>query len=127
MPYPPIDDFVTFLPTADLEATTRFYREALGLRLVLDQGLCRIFEVSPNGFVGFCERESCADAHKVVLTLVTSELEAWHDRLIEIGVPTDGPVRANPTYRIDHFYAMDPNGYRVEVQRFHDSPWHSST
>lgn len=125
MPSPSLDDFIAFLPTRDLEATTRFYRDALGLPLVLDQGACRLFRVSPNGFIGFCERAPCREADKVVLTLVTQEVEAWHARLAELGIALDGPVRANPAFHIDHFYAEDPNGYRIEVQRFHDPGWKS--
>ena len=45
----PFADCVTFLPSADLEATSAFYETALGLPLALDQGGCRIYRTSPNG------------------------------------------------------------------------------
>ena len=46
----PFDQQVTFLYTADLQATLDFYENTLGLPLVLDQGGCRIYGVAANAF-----------------------------------------------------------------------------
>ena len=59
-PMPPFTQQVTFLYTPDLATTARFYEQILGLELVLDQGVCRIYRVSRDGFVGFCQKEGVA-------------------------------------------------------------------
>lgn len=115
---------ITFLPTADLAATRRFYEDALGLTLRLDQKTCLIFEVTRESCFGFCQAEQAlSPSDGVVLTLVTDHVLEWHARLTERGIPTDGPPRENPRFQIFHFYTSDPNGYLVEVQRFLDPRW----
>ncbi len=52
MTMPPIDQQVTFIYSADLERSRRFYAEVLGLEQVLDQGACRIFRVAGEGSWG---------------------------------------------------------------------------
>ena len=44
-------DLITFYGTKDIEATTAFYQDLLGLRLASDQGKCRIFEVAPLSLI----------------------------------------------------------------------------
>ncbi len=121
---PSIDESITFLPTADLAATRRFYEEALGLKLRLDQGSCLIFELAPGQHIGFCAKDSAvAPPERIMITLVTQEVEAWYDHLLAQGLSPDGPPRLNPSYKIFHFFVADPSGYLVEVQRFEDPRW----
>ena len=116
---------VTFVYTNDLDRTTRFYGETLGLELVLDQGPCHIYRVTPSSFLGVCAcREGRAVAPEgVVLTLVTDEVDAWYERLQAAGVPLEGPPEKSETFQVYCFFARDPEGYRVEFQRFLDPRW----
>lgn len=115
---------ITFLPTCDLGDTREFYQNALGLELALDQGSCLIFRVVGGGFWGFCQSTiDLASPERTILTLVTNDVDGWHTSLVERGVAVDAPPRVNPQYQIYHFFAADPNGYRIEVQRFLDERW----
>ena len=49
MAHSPFSSQITFLYTPDLEATAHFYEEILTLPLKLDQGTCRIYQVSQDG------------------------------------------------------------------------------
>lgn len=118
-----IDALITFLPVADLDATHRFYGGVLDLPLALDQGACRIYRVAGGGYVGFCARPGASAVPGVIVTLVTDDVEAWHRRVTDAGIETDGPPRRNPRYDIVHFYTRDPDGWAVEVQRFEDPRW----
>ena len=117
---PSLEAFIAFLPVADLSATHHFYGELLGLPLALDQGTCRIYRVAGGGYVGFCERDDASPAPGVIVTLVTTEVDVWYDRLQATGIQTDGPPRYNERYGIYHFFASDPDGWSVEVQCFED-------
>ena len=124
MSHPSIDQQITFLHTRDLEATDRFYREVLGLRLALDQGDCRVYRVGSAAFVGFCARESAPERPQgVILTLVTQQVDRWYDVLCERGVVFEKPPAHNPRYGIYHCFLRDPNGYLIEIQRFLDPNW----
>ncbi len=125
MPAP--DTLITFLPVNDLNVTHEFYHGVLELPLVLDQGACRIYRVSAGGCVGFCRRDDVTVADGVIVTLVTAEVDRWYRRLVALGVETDGPPRDNPDYKIYHFYTRDPDGWAVEVQRFHEPDWSATS
>ena len=124
MPHPPIQQQVSFLYTRDLAATAHFYEGTLGLTLALDQGDCRIYRVSRDGFLGFCQRQE-APGHPagVILTLVTLEVDEWHRYLSDRGVAFEKPPTLNAKYNIYHCFLRDPNGYLIEIQRFLDPAW----
>ncbi|CAN1496606.1 VOC domain containing protein [Fimbriimonadaceae bacterium] len=110
---------ITFLPTKNLKATDRFYQGMLGLQLALDQGVCRIYSVGIDGAWGFCEHVPLLDdPSKVTLTMVVPDVNEWHVRLTVEGATVDGPPRINQRFGIQHFYTTDPNGYRLEIQKF---------
>lgn len=119
----PFDSQITFVYTADLSAAARFYGELLGLPLALDQGSCRIYRVTPTAFLGVCSRPAVQATDSVILTLVTDDVDGWFARLSAAGVSVDTPPTMNPTYRIYHFFVRDPDGWRVELQRFEDPRW----
>jgi catechol 2,3-dioxygenase-like lactoylglutathione lyase family enzyme len=126
MTHPPFSSQITFVYTHDLAATAHFYEQVLSLPLKLDQGSCRIYQVSQDGYLGFCQcadtpQESYAPAkHHVILTLVTSEVDEWYQRLSNRGVIFEKPPSVNPKYSIYHCFVRDPNGYLIEIQRFLD-------
>ncbi len=118
----PFEQQVTFLYTADLAATARFYEEIIGLSLALDQGSCRIYQVSGDGFLGFCQRAG-ASPSGVIVTFVTQDVDGWYARCLERGAAFEKAPAFNPDYNIYHCFLRDPNGYLLEIQRFCDPTW----
>jgi catechol 2,3-dioxygenase-like lactoylglutathione lyase family enzyme len=114
---------ITFLKTSDLEETTHFYRNILKLPLVLDQGPCRIFRILPGAYVGFCIQDTAPDNRDVILTLVLEDVDSVCTALEGAGVPIEVQPRYNEQYQIYQCFARDPNGYLIEIQRFHDPGW----
>ena len=118
-----LDAHITFLATVDLGATARFYEDVLGLALALDQGTCRIYRVRDGAFIGFCERDETPSPDGVIVTLVTDDVDGWHERLTARGVAFEKPPALHPKYQIYHCFLRDPNGYLLEIQRFEDPRW----
>ena len=119
------DQQVTFLYATDLERSARFYRDVLGLHLVLDQGPCQIFQVAGDAFLGVCR---CAEARPsapdgVIVTLVSQDVDGWHAKLKARSVPMEAPPAFNETYNIYHLFLRDPDGYCIEIQQFRDPSW----
>jgi catechol 2,3-dioxygenase-like lactoylglutathione lyase family enzyme len=114
---------ITFLKTADLESTTRFYTQILGLPQVLDQGTCRIFRLRPGAYLGFCSSEAAPEQPCVILTLVVEDVDGACAELRRAGVPIEVEPRVNERYQIYQCFARDPNGYMLEIQRFLDPAW----
>ncbi len=121
---PPFDQQVTFLYTRDLPATAAFYETVLGFDLVLDQGTCRIYRISDDGFLGFCTRaEADARASHVIFTMVTDDVDAWHERVKAAGALVEKPPSHSEQYNVYQFFFRDPNGYLLEIQQFRDPAW----
>ena len=113
---------VSFYYTTDLHRSASFWEEQVGLELVLDQGSCRIYRVSSDGFIGFCEQEQTSPGD-VIITLVTQDVDGRCERLKERGIVFEKPPTFNPKFNIYHAFFRDPSGYLVEIQRFEDPRW----
>lgn len=116
---PHFDSQLTFCYTDNLQRTSEWYQKVLGLELAIDQGKCHILRVTPQSFLGICERDAVSIHHEnVILTFVTDDVDAWYDRLLRYKAIVVDEPKENPAYNIYHFFARDPNGYRIEIQRF---------
>lgn len=110
---------ITFCYTDNLSVTDKFYQGVLGLPLVLDQGTCHIYCVTEGAYIGFCRRSAVGIDHDdLILTLVTDDVDGWYERLKASGATVVEPPRTDERLGIYHFFARDPNGYRLEFQRF---------
>jgi len=110
---------ITVLDTRDLAQTADFYERVLGLRLARDQGTCRIYHVSGEAYLGFCQRaDAPAEPRGLTLTFVTDRVDEVCADLRRAGVGFVKEPADNPPYRIYNAFVRDPNGYLVEIQRF---------
>ena len=116
------DAFIPFYPVHDLEATRDFYVRELGLELEREEGRCMILRAA-GGHVGFCLFDgSLPDHDGLTLALVSPDVDGVYQRLRRLGAETELPPRRDEHYRVYHFYARDPDGYRVEIRQFIERP-----
>ncbi len=121
------DALITFIYVDDLDRSDRFYREVLGLPLVLEQAHCRIYRVSDGGFVGVCRSgDRPTTPAGVIITLVRDDVDEFCRELVARGVELETPPTHNPRFAIYHAFLRDPDGYLIEVQRFDDPDWSSA-
>jgi catechol 2,3-dioxygenase-like lactoylglutathione lyase family enzyme len=120
------DQQITFIYVQDLAISQSFYENLLGLDLILDQGACRIVKTSGDAYLGYCfspGRERGEDG--VLITLVTPYVDEWYEYLLENEVVLLDPPKLNTEYGIYHFFFLDPDGYKIEIQHFTDENWNS--
>jgi catechol 2,3-dioxygenase-like lactoylglutathione lyase family enzyme len=126
-----VADQITFLYCSDLSKTGAFYEDLLGFPLVIDQGSCRVVQVSEGGggYLGYCERlDGKGIVAGMIFTLTVNdkdEVDRWYEYLLKKGVEIPDPPQDNPRYGIYHFFFEDPDGYKLEIQAFHDREWKS--
>jgi catechol 2,3-dioxygenase-like lactoylglutathione lyase family enzyme len=124
MKRPSFTQQITFLHTVDLQKTADFYENILRLPLVVDQGVCRIYAVNGDAYLGFCEHlEAPERPSGIIITLVSPEVDTWYAYLQAQGITFDKPPQHNSRYNIYHCFLHDPNGYLLEIQRFEDPAW----
>lgn len=125
------DQQVTFLYVKDLEKSGRFYGETLGLELVLNQGLARIYRVgSGNAFLGICLSSAVQQAPPadraplgVIVTFVTEDVDSAYGALRAKRVEFEKAPAVNTTYNIYNCFFRDPDGYLLEIQKFMSPDW----
>lgn len=124
MDRPPITDSIVFTYTDDLTASSRFFAGTLELELVVDQGACHIFRLSPTSYIGVCAIPGRPRTTAgVTITIVTPDVDAWHRFLTAKGLVYDTPPRNSARFNVYSSLFIDPNGYRIEIQNFNDPDW----
>jgi catechol 2,3-dioxygenase-like lactoylglutathione lyase family enzyme len=120
---PPFAEQITFVFVSDLDRSHAFYCEVLGLPLALDQGSCRIYRITGTAYLGVCARPEEVSPGGIILTLITDEVDRWHERLVAASVPVIRGPGYSEQYRVYHAFYQDPDGYLVETQQFRDAAW----
>ena len=86
-PRPSIGRTVVFTYTNDLPEASTVFREVLELEFVVDQGACHIFRLTEESYIGVCDLpDRPTESGAVTITLVSDDVEGWHDFLAEKGV-----------------------------------------
>jgi catechol 2,3-dioxygenase-like lactoylglutathione lyase family enzyme len=110
---------VTFLPTDSHQKVIDFYEGILGLELVRDQTLCRIYKTGPTSYIGFCERGySIPREFRVVITLLIDDVDGVYKHLKANNIATESEPELSERFNVYQFFIRDPHGYVVEIQRF---------
>lgn len=120
MKRPNITCQITWVYTNDLEHTSDFYHNDLGLKLVLDEGTARIFQVSAAAQIGVCTafENRIVEPKGGMITLVTDAVDEWYFQLVNKGVVIKNPPHVLEKFNIYTFFLEDPNGYVIEIQQF---------
>lgn len=119
---PPSSPFmaITFLYYRDLARAETFYRDVLGLPLVIDQGFAKIFRLADGAHVGLVDEargmNDWQEAKCVQLCLRVPDVEAWHAWAQDAGLNELSRLFVNETIGIRAFVFRDPEGYQIEVQ-----------
>lgn len=115
------DGLIIFLGTKDIEKCHEFYNGLLGFELYKDQGACRIYNIPGGGRIGFCSHiEVMHGERSPIITLLTDEVDIIYNNLKNNGTYMISIPNTNQRFNIYHFFAKDPDGYTVEIQRFLD-------
>ena len=115
-----MESCVTFFPVSDIEATTGFYTDVIGLKLWKDMGRCRIFECG-GGYWGFCQYD---DGRKPALGVCpsinmtcTEDVDSKYINIKAMDVPVKQPPLKHKDFPVYSFFINDPDGYLVEFQK----------
>lgn len=119
-----IEQNVVWLYTEQLDRLAGFYRDVIGLKRVLDQGNCQVFQVSPTGFLGVCNKPGRPLGTKgMVFTFLVADVEAAYQHFKARGVAFDAPPDMSADQPIHSCFFRDPEGYLLEMQEFNDPRW----
>ena len=111
---------ISWVYCKDLERSTAFYRDALGLECLRDVGNARIFATTGQAAIGVCEAfaDRVVEPRGGLISLVTGDVDACYCRLRERDVDVEQPPHRLERFAIRTFFLRDPDGYLIEFQQF---------
>ncbi len=118
---------VLWLYYTDLKSIQAFYREALGVEILVDQGWAKVFPASPTGFLGFVDGErglhSATQEKAVTVAFFTTRLQDWFDHMqnVESFTLRSQAITDEGDF-VRTFVGYDPEGYFLEWDEFLDVP-----
>ena len=111
---------ITFLYYRDLAAAEAFYRETIGLPLVIDQGWAKILKLADGAHVGLVDEARGMNGWQadkcVQLCLRVTDVDAWYVWAVGEDLPGLSQMFQNDEIGIRAFVFDDPEGYQIEIQ-----------
>lgn len=118
---PKVDGVLTMFYYADLAAAERWYEEVIGFEKVMRLDGLALFRVHASSHLalvgdGAGSQQPIAGTNKgAILSIQTSELQQWHQRLFAHQLPGTGRgLHIGCDGRTIEFKVRDPEGYTVE-------------
>jgi len=114
---------VFWLYYAELEPIENFYRNALGVDILVDQGWAKVYPASTTGFLGFVDGarglHQATEEKAVTISFFTSGLERWMEHLADVdGFELRTPEISAEGDFVHTFVGYDPAGYFLEWDEF---------
>ena len=115
---------ITLLYFRNIEKAFRFYEDLLGLKVRIDQGYGRIYEVSGRALLGVMDEKrgflQSGQGKSIMISLVTDDVDPWYETLKKKGVKMLSEPLTKEDIGIRSFLFEDPEGHILEIQKFLD-------
>ena len=113
---------INFYGTDNLEKTDNFYKKFFDLEIYKDQGQCKIYNIPGAGMIAFCEHMEVLTKDKSpIITFLTDNVDEVYEEFKKMdGIKIENAPVKKENFNIYQFFAKDPNGYTLEIQKFLD-------
>jgi catechol 2,3-dioxygenase-like lactoylglutathione lyase family enzyme len=111
-----------FLYYKDLEKATHFYSKTLGMEMVADYTMAKIFRMTSDSYLILVDAtkgmHTAEEPKTVALALITDQLDEWYSYLKTTDVKIKYDYNLKPNRPHDGFVVSDTEGYLLEFERF---------
>lgn len=112
---------ITFLYYNDLNYGTAFLEEILKLKLRMDQGWAKVYQVNETSFIGIVQlKESKKYRGNTLVSFNTSDVLKEYDRISKLNVSSLTEIQFFESIPLKSFFFKDDEGHDFEVQQFMD-------
>ena len=115
-----VEKLITFIYYKDLQKGIDFYEKFLGFPLAIDQGFCKIYQISEAGYIGIVdEAKGMHKTHPVKpvkICLRVPDVDAFYEFCKGNNVDGLSEMFENDDLKIRAFVFNDPEGYQLEIQ-----------
>ena len=119
-----MNETITFFYYDDLAAQAPFYEDLLGLEKTMDAEWVKIYRITATSSVGLVLEgsgvHSVSDDKPAMLSIVTDDVDAWYEKLVNAKVKVTHPLPPAGTEKepgsapVRGFIVEDPGGYTIE-------------
>lgn len=114
------DKMIAFIYYKDLDKGIDFYENVLGFSRIIDQGWCKIYQISDSGYLGIVdEKKGMQNWHAdktVQICIRVPDVASWYEYCREQGLKNMSQMFISEELKIKAFVFDDPEGYQVEFQ-----------
>lgn len=111
-----------FLYYKDLEKAASFYSKTLGMEMVADYTMAKIFRMTSDSYLILVDAtkgmHSAEEPKTVALALITDQLDEWYSYLKTTDTKIKYDYTPKPNRPHDGFVIYDTEGYLLEFERF---------
>ena len=112
---------VTFLYYNDLEYGSRFVEEVLDLKLTMDQGWAKVYQINKTSFLGIVRlNEEMEYKGNTLVSFNTSDVEKEYERVLKLDVFNLTEIKFFEKIPLKSFFFKDNEGHDFEIQQFID-------
>jgi len=115
-----------FLYYNDLEKAADFYSKTLGMEMVADYTMAKIFRMTSDSYLILVAAKkgmhTAEEPKTVALALITDQLDEWYAYLKTTDVKIKYDYNLKPNRPHDGFVIYDTEGYLLEFERFNAHP-----
>lgn len=121
------EGMITFTYYNDIEKATKFYRNVMGFKQVMDREWVKIFKVGKDSHIGLVNKErgfhKPSEDKPVMLSVMVKDIDKWYDKLSNKGVKTNHPPQQGGDINMMSFLTWDSEGYVIEILEFLTKPY----
>ena len=119
---------VTWMYYKDMQEAEKFYEEIIGLRMIVDQGWAKVYQVSETGYIGLVDERrgmhNFSETKAVNVSFLMGDVTGWFDY---VRTNNSFPLRQDslevgPEGKYNGFVGFDPAGYFLEFDQFFPHP-----
>ena len=111
---------IVFFYYKDLPAAMRFYKDVMGLKLVIDQGWSKIYQIGGEAHIGLVDEahgmHKSAPVKPVQLCIRVPDVDAWYAYAKARQVTALSDLFISEHLGIRAFVFEDVEGYQIEMQ-----------
>ena len=110
---------ITFLYYKDFSYGIEFFETVLELKLVMDQGFARVYQVNQKSFIGIVQEKDSGDVPgSTLFSFTTNNVEEDYKRVHQLEVYKLTEIKHFKEIPLKSFFFDDLEGHKFEIQQF---------
>ncbi|XFA98697.1 VOC family protein [Candidatus Izemoplasma sp. B36] len=110
---------ITFIYYNDFDYGINFFENILDLKLIMDQGFARVYQVNEKAFLGIVKlNQEINYTGNTLVSLSTDDVQKEYQRISKLETFDITEIKNFPNIPLNSFFFKDKEGHDFEIQQF---------